>query len=732
MPQRRFYTMNNCILPVGDAPQPVVFDYFPTRWQHFIWRNWNLVPVKTLADILGTTVQTVENEAAEMGLKCGTPPDPRWLTNGYLTILRNNWHILNYPQLLQLTGLSSGKLKTILEEEDFFYIKLGSHKPAAEPLKYAPLTESERERTKEIKQLVQNTFPTGFPARQEQAFSFLDFKVPDDKSAPAGGDFDLAMIHAYSASCGDLFLDITTHDPLPENLLACYRKLGINAVWAHALLHKFSPIAGAEEFSAGYQERRKNLKILVKRCEKYGIKLFLYFNEPRGINNAFFEKKPSWAGIDVPQLETKDVCTTATSEPLEWLEKGTEQLFAEAPGLGGILLITMSENPTNCHCRMKSRECPSCRNVAPAKIIADVVNAIYRGMSKSSDNARLLAYDWAWQRHEDDEDCISFRKEVIDLLLPGIELCSVSENTLETNIGGVFQRIRDYSISQPGPAETAKAVWQYAQSKNINCTAKIQANNSWELSAVPFIPVPYLVKEHLDNLKACGIKNLMLSWTLGGYPGDNLRLVNSTPEELALEYFNADAAKKVCEAWKCFSEAFRKFPFYIEVIYTAPVNFGPQNIFYPEKTGRKATMIGFPYDDLDSWRTVYPEDVFEHQFELLCQKWQQGMDIIESAKELISPSEKSAFDTQVRMAAASLCHFKSTLFQTSFVRARNAGNRKIMADSICKELKNTLDLIEAVKYDSRIGYEASNHYYYTINDLVEKVINCNHMLKKLK
>ena len=32
--------------------------------------------------------------------------------------------------------------------------------------------------------------------------------------------------------------------------------------------------------------------------------------------------------------------------------------------------------------------------------------------------------------------------------------------------------------------------------------------------------------------------------------------------------------------------------------------------------------------------------------------------------------------------------------------------------------------------DSRIGYEASNHYYFTRNDLAEKVINCTFLLEE--
>ena len=39
-----------------------------------------------------------------------------------------------------------------------------------------------------------------------------------------------------------------------------------------------------------------------------------------------------------------------------------------------------------------------------------------------------------------------------------------------------------------------------------------------------------------------------------------------------------------------------------------------------------------------------------------------------------------------------------------------------------------MEKIPAICCDSRIGFEASNHYLYTANDLREKVLNCEHLL----
>ena len=40
-------------------------------------------------------------------------------------------------------------------------------------------------------------------------------------------------------------------------------------------------------------------------------------------------------------------------------------------------------------------------------------------------------------------------------------------------------------------------------------------------------------------------------------------------------------------------------------------------------------------------------------------------------------------------------------------------------------------LMDIVRKDSRIGFEASNHYYYTLNDLAEKVITCQYIIDQL-
>jgi hypothetical protein len=295
----------------------------------------------------------------------------------------------------------------------------------------------------------------------------------------------------------------------------------------------------------------------------------------------------------------------------------------------------------------------------------------------------------------------------------------------------------DYSISQVGPSEQSLRLWRHAQARGLRTVAKVQINTSWELSAVPYLPVPDLVEQHLGNLRQAGVNGLMLSWTVGGYPGGNLALLNHSSAALAATRFGRKAAPLIQQAWRAFSTAFREFPFACGVLYHAPVNTGPANLLYPSPTGYAATMVqGFPYDDLKAWRNIYPEDVFEEQFRTLSEGWRHGLDLLERARPLVPRAKRKHFADLDLVARAAYCHYRSTYLQVRFVRTRDRGlpaaaQATIMHPLLDEEIELARTLHGIVQQDSRIGFEAANHYSYTSNDLMEKVIQCEWLRQRL-
>ena len=109
---------------------------------------------------------------------------------------------------------------------------------------------------------------------------------------------------------------------------------------------------------------------------------------------------------------------------------------------------------------------------------------------------------------------------------------SVSEWGMPIKRGGVATTVGEYSISTIGPGERARHYWELARARGLRTLAKVQCGNTWELSAVPYIPALANVARHAANLRHLGVNGLMLGWTLGGYPSPNLEVVAELGSDL--------------------------------------------------------------------------------------------------------------------------------------------------------------------------------------------------------
>ncbi len=526
------------------------------------------------------------------------------------------------------------------------------------------------------------------------------------------------MTYSYSAVYGDPLLNEKL-DPYPDGLLADYAAAGVNAVWLQGTLYTLVPWLGESKYSDGWQTRLANLRKLCLKAEKHGIKVYLYLNEPRSMPPDFFETHAGWRGVPSRDGLSFTLCTSK-APVLNALKDGISELFRKAPELGGLFTITMSENLTNCCSRPQDiiAPCPLCSKRGPAAIVAELNQVLAEGAHRVKPEADVIAWTWAWSPEWDEQ--------AVALLSKDVKLMCVSETALPTDAMGIRGSVIDYSISKVGPGPVALRLWRKAAEHGIKTVAKVQLNNTWECSAVPYIPVPGLVEKHLRNLEAAGVIDLMLNWTLGGYPGGNLELLKLPKEKLAAEKYGSECAALVLQAWACFDRAFEEFPLNsTPQLYTAPQNFGPMNLLFAKPTGYAATMIGFPYDDLATWRgNHYPEDVFEEQFRKLSVGWADGLEQLQSASKIVYPANAEALADLMNVAEAAYCHFRSAYLQIRFVRLRESDERQVILSILDEEIELARRLIEVVMRDSRIGFEASNHYYYTVADLKEKILNC--------
>src|SRR5690606_5070671 len=214
-----------------------------------------------------------------------------------------------------------------------------------------------------------------------------------------------------------------------------------------------------------------------------------------------------------------DYCAMCTSDPRvrQWLSDSLAYVFEQVPELGGVFAITASENLTNCASHGRQQTCAQCASRSESEIIAEVIHAIEEGVHRTNSDVKVIAYDWGWNGHGDG-------RAVIAKLPKSVWLMSVSEWALPIERGGVHTTVGEYSISAAGPGQRGKMDRTVAKERGLKTVAKVQLNNSWELSSLPYLPVYGLVAEHCNRLAQSDVDGVMLSWSLGGYPSLNLEL----------------------------------------------------------------------------------------------------------------------------------------------------------------------------------------------------------------
>ena len=214
---------------------------------------------------------------------------------------------------------------------------------------------------------------------------------------------------------------------------------------------------------------------------------------------------------------------------------------------------------------------------------------------------------------------------------------------------------------------------------------------------------------------------------------------------MAERRFGKELASSAVRAWQDYSAAFSEFPFHGSLVYNAPMQVGPANPLWGEATGYRASMVGFPYDDLDAWRAVYPPEVFVGQFEKVATGFERAHTNLAAAfqacRNRLNPAQTAAALQELDVGEAAALHFRSTANQARFILARRrlqTAKSAADAQSAGAELEGLLRAelglarrLHAIQTrDSRIGFEASNQYYYVPVDLAEKVINCQDLLTR--
>ncbi|MBQ7995704.1 MAG: hypothetical protein IJ247_05800 [Bacilli bacterium] len=691
------------ILPLKKIDELEIFT--PTKWQTFLIKNYGMVEDSIIQKILKIDLSTLKKEANRLGLN-KIKFDNAWKEKSPLTIIRSNWSLLPYDQLCTLLSIDMDFLSHELENNDFLWVKLGGFKPDVEPIEYIPLNEEQRKETSRLKKIVSKNVI-------EEYIHPFDFHYHSLKESISSCE---RIIYPYSLPYGDVFL--SSSDLLNDEELDAYRKAGATSLWVPIALKDFSPYPFYKNQSYSWKERRKNLAKFAAKAASFGLKTCIYLNEPRsiGIDEIMEEYKYLEGRKEGDQVA---LCFSQ-KEVRDYLYEATKSLLDEVDAIEEIFTITASENLTHCKRNLGS-DCPKCKDIPPYVMAAEINNVIYRAAKDSKSKAEVIANLWGWMPYCGfiNEDT----KKGIDLLDKNISVMSVSEFGTHKQKGETFE-VGEYSISHGEPSIETKEFLRYAKKKGHKIYAKIQVNNCWEISSIPSIPCFELVINHIEKLKRLGVNDLMLSWTLGGYPGLNLSLASSALKDdfdydMWLKESFGDKNEVVKKVSHLFSNGFKKIRFSTNVLYMSPINIGPANPIYSKKTNRNSTMVAFPYDDIDGWLNGVDRDGFIMEMKSCVFYFKKGLKIIENEEG------DEVFESFKRNAKAMYLIYKSALNQCLFYL-----NEIDKIKCLKEEIKLAKELYHLASIDSCIGFEASNQYIFSPNIFIEKIINLYKLLEK--
>ena len=129
------------------------------------------------------------------------------------------------------------------------------------------------------------------------------------------------------------------------------------------------------------------MRALTERLDKYGIKLYIYLNEPRSMPLKAFEKFPELRG----HVRDGEACLCTSTETVQsYLRDSVETVCRAVPLIGGFFTITRSENLTNCYSHTgsvgKECLCPRCKTKGVGEVVASVISCILEGARRVSED----------------------------------------------------------------------------------------------------------------------------------------------------------------------------------------------------------------------------------------------------------------------------------------------------------------------------------------------------------
>ena len=188
-------------------------------------------------------------------------------TRGYITLIRRNWHLLPYGQLLELVEMTPERLASTLHEDDFLLGETGPLKPKCEPLRVPRPRRGLRRRAAKIASKWSGIGEEIASGRSDVSIC-RQLSQPDpvllSTWARQNEPFP-ASVSILLAVYGDPLSDPKSI-PIRTDFRRDFSAVGVNGGLVARGLRNRRPANGVAQFAPTHERRLADLRVLVERA----------------------------------------------------------------------------------------------------------------------------------------------------------------------------------------------------------------------------------------------------------------------------------------------------------------------------------------------------------------------------------------------------------------------------------------------------------------------------------
>ena len=359
------------------------------------------------------------------------------------------------------------------------------------------------------------------------------------------------------------------------------------------------------------------------------------------------------------------------------------------------------------------------------------------------------------------------------------------ENGKSFEIDGMQGYLRDYSLSQIGPAEVTDAQIEEARKRDMKVYCKADTFASWQFGTIPYLPVPNQWFERYKALEKYKVNGTLESWSSGYKPNfiSELRAwtcwsdappMEKLLSEMAARIFGEKGKLKAVKAWEYFSQAVKLVPdtgpnmgtnnavgnplfFRVPPIRTTTFNYswtdfnkwmgyfgGELNpywpftvsrmVFYPDFTDKinKAESYARSATGIQADKETKVLPVFIRYMKQAADNMEEGLKLYREAA-LTCPESKRQQAVREVVVAEQLHRMMLSdcaILEFEDLRLKQAAEKEIkkrdalldrMEIILKEEISRTELSLLAASHDSRLGFQFEQDYVYTPYSLQEKL-----------